>query len=142
MSTANKVLVYRWFEEVWNQKREPAIFEMLHPDAAIFGLGEAPTQAIRGPMEFIPFWRRFITAIPNLTVAVESTVAEDEKVVARCSVRGKHTGEGFGPPTSKLVAFTGMCLVHVKDGKLFEGWNNFDFFMLYQQLGIVTVQQP
>ena len=31
MSDANKLLLRRWFEQVWNQKSEAAIDEMFHP---------------------------------------------------------------------------------------------------------------
>ena len=141
MSTANKVLIHRWFEEVWNQKRESAIFELLHPDAQLFGLGERPSQAITA-REFVPFWKTFITAIPNLTIAVESTVAEDEKVAARCSARGTHIGPGLGTPSNNTVSITGMCIAHIRNEKVYEAWNNFDFLALYQQIGIATLPQP
>ena len=138
MSTANKVLIHRWFEEVWNKKRKPAIFEMLHKDALIFGLQGNESRPIRGPEEFVPFWEKFTTAIPDMNVAVESTVAEDDKVVARISVRGKHIGAGFGiPPTGNLVSSSGICLAHVKNEMVFEAWNSFDFLTLYQQLGVI-----
>src|SRR5687767_14155832 len=100
MLTANKVLIHRWFEEVWNRKRRDAIFEMMHSEAIIFGLAESPTKPLKGPEAFIPFWEAFTGAFPDIHVAVESTVAEQDKVVARCSVRGRHTGAGLGmPPT-------------------------------------------
>jgi predicted ester cyclase len=141
MSTANKVLIHRWFDEVWNKKREAAIFEMLHPECSIFGLSDSPTEAIRGPGGFIPFWRKFTEGIPDLHVAVESVVTEEDKIAARCNVCGQHTGAGLGiPPTGAQVAFTGMCLGKVRDGKLFEAWNNFDFLLLYRQLGVVRMQ--
>ena len=137
MSIANKALIHRWFEEVWNQKREAAIYEMMHPECLIFGL-QGAAKPLRGPDEFIPFWRAFTSAIPNLTVAVESTIAEADVVVARCSARGKHTGAGLQvPPTGRTFSFTGMCLARVADGLLHEGWNSFDFLSFYQQLGVL-----
>lgn len=136
MSTANKVLIHRWFEEVWNKKRESAIAEMIHPNALIYGLGDRP---VRGAADLLPFWKQFTTAIPNLTVAVESTVAEDDRVAARCSVRGRHTGPGLGAPTGNAIAFSGMVLVHIRDGKFHEAWNSFDFLTLYQQIGLVAL---
>ncbi len=143
MPTANKVLIHRWFEEVWNKKREAAIYEMLHPDAQIYGLAEKPDQAILGPEGFLPFWKNFISAFPNISVAVESVLAEEDKVAGRCSVRGKHTGLGIGiEPTNTQISFTGIVLLHVKDGKFYEGWNNFDFLSLYQQLGLVKMPPP
>ena len=140
MSTANKVLIHRWFEEVWNKKREAAIHEMLHPEVVIYGLGIAPSDSIRGPEEFVPFWKKFTTAIPDLTVSVESTVAEDDQVAVRCSVRGKHSGFGVGvAPTYNSISVNGMVLAHIKKGKIYEAWNNFDFLLLYQQMGILRL---
>lgn len=140
MATAKKVLIYRWFEEVWNRKRREAIFEMLHPEALIYGLTEHPAIPLKGPMAFVPFWEKFTDAFPDIQVSVESTMAEDDKVVARCSVRGRHTGPGLGfPPTMKAVSFNGICLSHLKDGLLYEAWNCFDFLTLYQQIGILTL---
>ena len=37
----------------------------------------------------------------------------------------------------KSFTFTGICLVHVKDGLIHEAWNSFDFLSLYQQIGLV-----
>ena len=141
MSTANKVLIHRWHEEVWNRKRREAIFEMLHPEATIFGLLVKQNQPLQGAEEFVAWWERMVIAFPDIHVSVESTMAEDDKVTARCRVRGRHTGAGpilSMQPTMKSVAFTGICLVHVKDALIFEAWNNFDFLSMYQQIGVIA----
>ena len=39
-------------------------------------------------------------------------------------------------PTNKAVSITGMCIARVENGKIVEGWNNFDFLSMYQQLGM------
>ena len=110
---------------------------MLHPDCLIFGL-PGSAKPLRGPEQFVAFWETFTSAVPNLMVAVEGTVAEGEIIVARCSVRGKHTGAGLPiPPSGRAFAFTGLCLAHIKDGMLHEGWNSFDFLSFYQQLGVI-----
>jgi len=145
MSTANKVLIHRWHEEVWNRKRPEAVFEMLHPDALLFGLSVLPAPPLRGPESFLPFWERLVRAFPDIHVSVESTMAEDDKVAARCSVRGRHLGPGpimEIAPTMKPVTFSGVCMVHVKDGRIHEAWNNFDFLALYQQIGLIKLHLP
>ena len=64
-------------------------------------------------------------------------IAEDDKVAARCSVRGKHTGDHLGVAASNApVDFTGVSIVRIKDGKIIEAWNNFDFMRMNQQIGI------
>jgi predicted ester cyclase len=138
MSNAKKVLIHRWFEEVWNRKQKKAIFEMLHPDCMIYGLGGSDSKPLAGPSSFIPFWEAYISSFPDLQISVESIMAEDDKVMARCSARGRHTGPGLGTaPTFKQVSFRGICVSSVRDGLLFEAWNSFDFLSFYQQLGLI-----
>jgi predicted ester cyclase len=142
MSKANAELIHRWFEEVWNQKREEAIREMMHRDARVHGIADIAAEQ-RGPDAFIPFWRKFTAAFPDLKITVLDTVAEGEKVAARCLVNGNHTGAGLGiAPTNSPIEFTGICILHERDGKVFEGWNNFDFLALFQQLGIFNPGKP
>ena len=51
MSEANKAIVRRWFEEVWNQGREETIDELFAPHAVGYGLGDTDVTT-RGPAEF------------------------------------------------------------------------------------------
>ncbi len=133
---ANKALIRRWFEEVWNQGRADAIDEMLAPGAPCHGLSEDPAMPLKGPEDFKPFHTVFRGAFPDVQVVVEDAIAEDDKVVARCSVRGKHTGDHLGIAASNApVEFTGIGIGRVKDGKFVETWNNFDFQTMNQQIG-------
>jgi predicted ester cyclase len=145
MSTSNKVLIHRWHEEVWNRKRREAIYEMLRPDALLFGLTVREGPPLCGPDAFAKYWDRLIGAFPDIHVSVESTMAEDDKVAVRCSVRAHHTGAGpilSLEATMKPVVFTGICLAHIKDSAIQEAWNSFDFLRLYQQIGLVNFPSP
>ena len=74
----------------------------------------------------------------NIEVVVEDTIAEGDKVVARCSVRGKHVGDSLGfKATGAQAEFDGITIVRVKNGKIVEAWNNFDFMKMYRQLGAI-----
>ena len=133
---ANKALVRRWFEEVWNKGRPEAIKEMLAEDAIVHGLSDDPATPLRGPADFLPFHTKFRDAFPNIDVIVEDVVAEGDRVAARCSVKGKHEGDGLGfIATGATSEFDGIVIVRIKDGMLVEGWNNWDFMKMYRQLG-------
>ena len=135
---ANKSLVRRWFEEVWNQGRTDAIGEMFAPDGIAHGLSDDQTQPLRGPGGFLPFHGQFRGAFPDIQVVVEDQVAEGDLVATRCSVRGKHTGDHLGfAATHAPVEFTGMTITRIKDGKIVEAWNNFDFMKMYKQLSVI-----
>ena len=46
---SHEALITRWFEEVWNRKRESAIDEMLADSVLIYGI---PAQVIKTAAEF------------------------------------------------------------------------------------------
>jgi steroid delta-isomerase-like uncharacterized protein len=132
---ANKALMRRWFEEVWNQGRAEAIAEMMSEDCINHGLSE-DGQPLRGASGFLPFHKQFRAAFPNIEVVVEDAIAEGDRVVARCSVRGKHEGDSLGfKATGTTAEFDGIGIARVKDGKFVESWNSFDFMKMYRQLG-------
>jgi steroid delta-isomerase-like uncharacterized protein len=135
---ANKTLLRRWFEEVWNKGRAEAIDEMFAPEGIVYGLSDESGKTMRGPADFKPFHSVFRGAFPNVEVSVEDIIAEGDIVAARCSVRGKHTGDHLGLAASNSpVEFTGMVFVRVKDGKFVEAWNNFDFLQMNKQIGAI-----
>src|SRR5690606_19489571 len=41
--------------------------------------------------------------------------------------------------SGEKVQFTGMAIIRIKDGKIIEGWNNFDFLSMYKQAGFAMV---
>jgi len=129
-------LVHEWFEEVWNQRDTRAIDRLLAPDVIIHGITDEHGNALRGSEAFKGFHRRFLNAFPRITVEVMDTVSEGDKIAVRCVARGKHEGDGLGiPATQKDTEFGGMCFVRIRDGKIVEAWNNFDFLTMHTQLG-------
>ena len=138
MSQENKDLIQRWFTEVWNKGNTEAINEMLTDHTVIHGLADTNGVDITGPDAFREFHKQFRAAFGGLEVTIEDTIAEGDKVVARCCVRGKHSGDSLGfAPTQADVEFTGMAIVRVSEGKIVEAWNNFDFMKMSRQLGVV-----
>ena len=135
MTNQNTALIHRWFEEVWNKGRAEVIDEMFDCDGVAHGLTDESGNELCGPEGFKPFFENFRNAFPDIQVKVEDTVVEGDKVAARCTVTGTHKGEGVGlAATDRRVEFTGMTIARVKDGKIVEAWNNFDFMTMFQQL--------
>ena len=138
ISEQNKALIRRWFEEVWNEGRADAIAELFADDGVAHGLSDDAANPLRGPAGFLPFHAQFREAFPNIEVVVEDQIAEGDLVATRCSVRGKHTGRSLGfAATQAPVEFTGITITRIKDGKIVEAWNNFDFMKMYKQLGAI-----
>lgn len=138
MSEENKALIQRWFEEVWNQGNSQVIDELLAQDSVIHGLVDASGSPVEGLPAFHDFHSQFRGAFPDISVSVDDVIAEGDRVVARCSVRGKHSGEALGfAATNAPVQFEGIAIVRIKDGKIVEAWNQFDFLAMNKQLGVL-----
>jgi predicted ester cyclase len=53
-------------------------------------------------------------------------------------VSAKHTGDSLGiAATNTDVDFTGIAICRIRDGRIVEAWNNFDFMRLNRQLGAI-----
>jgi len=136
MSADNKALVKRWFDEVWNQGRVAAIDELLGADSVVHGLGGE----MRGPAAFKPFHAAYRDAFPDVRITLEDMIAEGDRVAFRWSATATHRGDGLRfAATNKPVAFAGMGIIRVENGKLVEGWNIFDQLGMMQQLGVVNL---
>ena len=111
---------------------------MFAEDGIAHGLSDDVNNPLRGPTGFQPFHAQFREAFPDIEVVVEDQIAEGDVVATRCSVRGKHMGDSLGfVATQAPVEFTGITITRIKDGKIVEAWNNFDFMKMYRQLGAI-----
>jgi steroid delta-isomerase-like uncharacterized protein len=132
-------LADEWFEEVWNKCQIEAIDRLLAEDAIAHGLVDNQGHELQGPAGFKPFFIQFTKAFPDIHVEVVDTICEGDKIAARCVVTGTHRGESLGiAATHQPVQFTGITILRIKDGKIAEAWNNFDFQGLSKQIGALV----
>lgn len=123
MSEANKQLVRRWFEQVWNQQREEAIDEMFAPGGKAHGFPE-PDSVLVGPEKFKEIHRVFLGAFPDLHITVRDIVSEDDKVAVFWTASMTHLGEHLGfAPTLKKESLEGSSFLIVSGPQIQEGWN-------------------
>lgn len=121
MDSDNARLARRWFIEVWNDRREATIEELLTAHSYCHTDGGG---LITGPQEFrTVMYEPFVAAFPDLKVTIDDIIVEGAKAVVRWTAHATHTGPGFGcPPTGKKVSMSGMTWLTIRDGNLVEGW--------------------
>jgi steroid delta-isomerase-like uncharacterized protein len=136
MAQENSALIRRWFEEVWNKGRTEAIDEMSAPD--VIGHGQAQHDTDIGLAEFKIFAADLHSAFPDIKVVIDQTIEQGDKVVARWTSTMTHTGEFLGfPATGKKATITGTSIQRILNGKIVEGWDNWDQLGLLVQIGAV-----
>ena len=131
MANTNADLARRWFEEVWNRRRDATVHELLHPA----GVGHLEGADAQGPGEFLAARAALLDALPDLRVTVEATVSEGSEVVVRWSASGMHCGDGLGiPASSRRASFRGMTWLRFADGQIVEGWDSWNLGGLLNDL--------
>lgn len=74
-------------------------------------------------------------AFPDLQHTIEDMIAEDDKVVSRLRVKGTHQATFRGiSPTGRIVTWTGIRILRLREGKICENWANWDDLELMRQL--------
>ena len=130
----NKALVRRLYEEVFNQRSLALVDELCTTNHVYHN----PPTTLHGREEFKQLLSLYITAFPDAQFTVEDEIAEGDRVASRYTFRGTHQGELMGiSPTGKQVTVTGIIINRILNGKVEEGWLNFDALGMLQQLGVV-----
>ena len=135
MTTAddNKNLYRRYIEECFNAGRVELLDEPLAPSYVFHDPPPGLAPGIEGVRQTI---RMFHAAFPDLKITIEDLVAEGDKVCARATTRGTHTGQammGIAPAGRKFV-MRGMTLVRITNGRITDSWVSNDVLGLLNQL--------
>jgi steroid delta-isomerase-like uncharacterized protein len=131
----NIELMKRWYREVWREAKDETIFELVASDAILHGQTGAE-EDIKGPEGFVAFAKQIRESFPDTDVAVQDIFAADNKVAVRWVATCTHSGDGFGvPPSGKRVSISGITIVHIANGKIVEGWDNWDRLGMLRQIG-------
>ena len=120
-SEANKTVLRRLLEEV--DKGNLAIVDECYA-TEYFDHSPSPIRGMAPGIEGVKSaFRLFQAAFPDTRHVIEDLIADGDKVVARLSVRGTHTGELMGLlPTGKEVTMTGIAIYRFENGKIIERW--------------------
>jgi steroid delta-isomerase-like uncharacterized protein len=91
--------------------------------------GVAPKQASVG------FFAARLKGMPDLSVAIEASLACGDMAAASFVYTGTHRGEYFGvAPTGKSLRFTSCDIFRIRDGRIAEHWGMGDIAGTLAQL--------
>ena len=132
-----RAVVDRFWDEVWN-KRNFAIGDKLLTDDVVINNFNVISQGREAQRQSTP---PFFSGFPDLTVNIEFTITEEDKVAVRWTAKGIHNDEFQGiPPTGKPINIAVVAIYRVDGGKIIEGWSQPDALGLMQQIGVIPSQ--
>jgi steroid delta-isomerase-like uncharacterized protein len=104
----------------------------------VVGHGQAQHDTVIGREQFRTFATEFRRAFPDLKVKIDHIVEQGDKAAARWTATMTHKGDFLGfAPTGKKVTITGTSSQRFSNGKIVEGWDNWDQLGLLVQIGAV-----
>jgi steroid delta-isomerase-like uncharacterized protein len=97
----------------------------------------APGQ-VPGPDGYKAFFTEMRTAFPDLAIAVEKTVADEDTVAFAYTLTGTHKGPFQGHnATGKSISVRGLQISRFEGGLLVERWGSSDEAGIMKQLGLL-----
>ena len=136
MTADTNKLVMRRFTEFINTASEKLASELIAPDAIFHVPGRS--EPMRGPAGYLAIIGMMRGGFPDIQWTLEEMIAEGDKVAARFTMRGTHSGTFLGvPPTGKAIAVQAMNIYRLRDGHFIEEHGQPDMLGLMQQIGAV-----
>lgn len=132
---ANKALVTRFIEEVWNQQNLDVINEICsvditnHNPAVDFLYDPNNIETVKQAVT------DYLTAFPDLHAVIDEMFAEGDRVAERWTATGTHKGELAGmPPSGNKAKWTGITTFRFADDKITDMWWGWDTMGMIQQI--------
>jgi steroid delta-isomerase-like uncharacterized protein len=134
MSTeANKGIVRRYMQQVWNEGRRDLLEEFFGENPVHHGIPGAP-----GLEGLKAGYDDSLNAFPDIQLTIDDEIAEDDRVAIRWTLKATHQGDLMGiPATGKEVTQSGTTIYRLADAKIVELWFLADNVSLMQQLGVM-----
>lgn len=129
--TGNETTFRRIIEEGFVQGNLAVLDELFSPDFIEHEAGAG--SGVDGPKGVVTMLH---TAFPDVRATIEEMSNDGDKVWARITFQGTHTGDLFGvPPTGKQIRVEAIDLCRFSGDKLVEHWGVFDRMGMMEQVG-------
>lgn len=128
----NKIIMYRLLDEVWNQGKLEVVDEIMSADHTSPSAPFLPP----GPEGTKIIVNMFRKAMPDYHLKVDLIMADENKVVARFTQHGTHSGEPLMgmAPSGRRAEWTEIAVLEIKDGKIVKSWYETDMLAMVNQL--------
>ena len=124
MQEQNKATIHRLVGEVMNQGNLAVVDELYAPTIA------ADTKRWIAP---------FQTSFPDMHMEIVELIAEGDRVAARFTCSGTHTGEwlGHAPTGNRFDLIDEVTFFRFEQGRIADSWTLEDTLTRLQQLGLL-----
>ncbi|MBN1148254.1 MAG: ester cyclase [Anaerolineales bacterium] len=128
----NKTIMRRMIEEIWNKGNMSVADELFSANHTSPSAPDLPP----GPDSVKMLATMFRQAMPDYHMDIDLIFADEQKVAARFTQSGTHTGaELMGmQPSGRKATWTEIGVLRIKDDKIVESWYEVDMLSMINQL--------
>ena len=115
-------------------------FDLFKESVSIENIDHDPARGqVPGPEGYRVFFTGLRDAFPDLSVALETLVADEDSIAIAYTLSGTQNGTFMGhAPTGRKMKIRGVQIAKFKDGKMVERWGSSDELGMLQQLGVAA----
>jgi predicted ester cyclase len=116
-------------------------FDLFQEAVAIDNVDHDPAPGqVPGPEGYRMYFSALRAAFPDLSVAPETLVGDDDSLAFAYTITGTQNGPLMGiAPTGRKIKIRGLQISKFKDGKMVERWGSSDELGMLLQLGVAVV---
>lgn len=112
-----------------------ALFAQDYVNHQMSAAAPKPAPGVSAKQATVGFFAARLNGLPDLSVAIEVSLASGEMAAASFVYTGTHRGEYFGvAPTGRSLRFTSCDIFRIRDGKIAEHWGMGDIAGTLAQL--------
>jgi hypothetical protein len=135
----NKAIVRR-YQDAYNANDFAALAEVVAEDVLTPNIVAGMPPGLEGAKAV---HQTTLRGMPDYHTQIEELIAEGDKVVARVTITGTHTGDFWGlPPTGRRVNLGAIYIVRIAADRIVEHWGEEDGMKVYRQLGFRLRPEP
>ena len=140
MSVEKNKEIVRRYQEAYNKQDYDALAEIIAPDVLTPNMISSMPRGLEGAKLV---HQKTVLGMPDYHTTIEDLIAEGNRVVARVTITGTHTGDFYGiPATGKRINVSGIYIVRIANGKIVAHWGEENGVTVFRQLGFKIRLEP
>ena len=123
----NKALIRKWID-AWSSNNLDLLNELFAPDYTVNGV-RIGVEGVKQAVQFLH------AVLSDISAELHEFVAEEDRVVIRWTIRGRHSGSLMGmPPTGSELELTGINIYQIVGDKIIANHEQTNISEVIQKL--------
>ena len=132
---ADNIEIVKKYLDGWNQRNSELLLELFDGNYTFYAPVNTAEPSKRE--ETVKAIEEMWDLIPDITITIDKIFASGDMVTSLISVKGTHTNNAFGIPTTNIEFVSGgLNVIRIKKGKIIEEGESADWLGLLTQLGM------